>query len=409
MVSAFHTSIDDQRVIPDTNHWEHTFYDTVQDEQSLTIDHSLTTTEEPIDSNAFYTARQNGKPRDSISRAFHLSIDQTNFVTFLSDLSDRELFGYNEPFDAFNYCTDPVIQDSQISYMFTTSNRKYAEKAQPYLGFRPLEVVRHTTLEQTTQLARITTAIPMRRHVQSLFPFLNRKRINETVATDTFFSSTRDVSGATCAQIFYGLRSHFMNIYGLKSKSDGPKAFEDFARHEGFPNVIRSDNSKMQRYNNAKLLEKLHSWLITPEFTEPHHPQQNPAELRAIQWLKRNIQVIRIRTGAPETVWFWIAKYLVDIHNVTADETLLGWATPWSKRRGETPDISAFLQFRFYEKVYYHDPSQKFPSTKEKTGYGLGIADNVGDRLCFHILTTDTHRVIERSVIRSAEIYVIKL
>jgi hypothetical protein len=27
----------------------------------------------------------------------------------------------------------------------------------------------------------------------------------------------------------------------------------------------------------------------------------------------------------------------------------------------------------------------------------------VGDRLCFHILATDTHRVIERSVVRSVE------
>jgi hypothetical protein len=127
MVSAFHTSIDDQRIIPDTDHWEDSFYDTVQDEQSLTSEHPLITTEEPDNSYTFYTARQNAKPCDNITQAFHLSIDKTNFIrenqvdTFLLDLSDRELYGYNEPFDAFNYCTDPVIQDSQISYMFTTS------------------------------------------------------------------------------------------------------------------------------------------------------------------------------------------------------------------------------------------------------------------------------------------------
>jgi hypothetical protein len=120
MVSAFHTSIDDQRIIPDTDHWEDKFYDTVQDEQLLTSEHSLTTTEEPGNSNTFYTARQNAKPSDNITRAFLLSIDKTNFIrenqvdTFLSDLSDRELYGYNEPFDAFNYCTDPVIQDYHV-------------------------------------------------------------------------------------------------------------------------------------------------------------------------------------------------------------------------------------------------------------------------------------------------------
>ncbi len=82
----------------------------------------------------------------------------------------------------------------------------------------------------------------------------------------------------------------------------------------------------------------------------------------------------------------------------------LGWVTPWSRRHGETPDISAFLQFRFYEPVYYLDVSQPFPSTKEKLGYWLGVSNNVGDKLCFHILTSDTHRVIERSVVRSAEL-----
>jgi hypothetical protein len=69
----------------------------------------------------------------------------------------------------------------------------------------------------------------------------------------------------------------------------------------------------------------------------------------------------------------------------------------------ETPDISAFLKFKFYEKVYYHDPDQKYPGTKEKSGYWFSVADHVGDRLCFRILTTDTHRIIERSVVRSAE------
>jgi hypothetical protein len=109
-----------------------------------------------------------------------------------------------------------------------------------------------------------------------------------------------------------------------------------------------------------------------------------------------------MNSGATQSTWFWIVKYLADAHNVKPDESL-SWATPWSKPRGETPDISAFLQFKFYEKVYYYNPDQKYSGTKEKPGYWLGVADNVGDRLCFHILTTDTHRIIERSVVRSAE------
>jgi len=32
----------------------------------------------------------------------------------------------------------------------------------------------------------------------------------------------------------------------------------------------------------------------------------------------------------------------------------------------ETPDISAYLQFQFYERIYYLDPTDKFPSTQYK-------------------------------------------
>jgi hypothetical protein len=39
--------------------------------------------------------------------------------------------------------------------------------------------------------------------------------------------------------------------------------------------------------------------------------------------------------------------------------------------------------------------------SKEKAGYWLGVAQNVGDALTYHILTDDTQMVIQRSVIRS--------
>jgi hypothetical protein len=155
------------------------------------------------------------------------------------------------------------------------------------------------------------------------------------------------------------MESHHIDIYGLHTESDGPEAYDYFLRQQGIPTEFRSDNSTMQTLG-AKLKAKFRDHLIGVETTEPHHPQQNPCEMRAIRWLKENS-----RTGAPSSVWWYIMKYLADIHNHTADETLV-WITPIQKRTGETPDISAFTQFKLYEKVHYHDPGQPFPETKEK-------------------------------------------
>jgi hypothetical protein len=56
----------------------------------------------------FYTARQNPRPSDRLSRAFQLDSPGNLFTRstaveiFLEDLSDRELLGYNLPFDSFD-------------------------------------------------------------------------------------------------------------------------------------------------------------------------------------------------------------------------------------------------------------------------------------------------------------------
>ena len=99
-------------------------------------------------------------------------------------------------------------------------------------------------------------------------------------------------------------------------------------------------------------------------------------------------------------MWLQAAQYMADIHNVTADETL-DWNTPWSKRRCATPDISAFLQYQFWEPVFYHDHTEKFPKTKEKCGRWLGVAHNIGDAMTFKVLA-ENNQILERSVIRSA-------
>jgi hypothetical protein len=166
-----------------------------------------------------------------------------------------------------------------------------------------------------------------------MFPFLNRTRLHETVATDTMFSSSKDFSGAWCAQAFYGLSSHVINMYGMKSETEGPEALDDFGRYEGIPAIIRSDNSKMQWYGkwgNTELTE----WLTSSEHTEPHHPQQNPAELHVCRWMEENIKTLRMRTGAPKTLRLTMAKHLADIQ------------IPLAKWKVETLDVSAFLHFK---------------------------------------------------------------
>jgi hypothetical protein len=73
-----------------------------------------------------------------------------------------------------------------------------AERMHPYLGYRPLNVVRHA-LENTTQLASQLLRIPLHRHVMPMVWFINRTRSHETIATDTMVLLWKDLSGPWCA------------------------------------------------------------------------------------------------------------------------------------------------------------------------------------------------------------------
>jgi hypothetical protein len=96
------------------------------------------------------------------------------------------------------------------------------------------------------------------------------------------------------------------------------------------------------------------------------------------------------------------AQYSIYILNHLAKPDL-DWRTSIEACFGITPDISALLLFTFYERIYYLDAEVPFPSSKERAGYFVGIAKNIGDALTFWILTEDNECLIARSVLRTAE------
>jgi len=188
----------------------------------------------------------------------------------------------------------------------------------------------------------------------------------------------------------------------MPSENGAPDAYNDFLRHEGCPTILRRDNSRVQSGFRFQQLNRL--YLIGDEYTEPYHPQQNMAELRAVKWLKQHTQLLLDRTGAPPMLWLLASQYLAALHNHSADETL-NWAIPLTLRHGDTPDISKSHTCSFMRKCIYLDYQEVYPDTKEKPGYWLGIADNVGDILTYKILTDHTQQVVlHRSVVQPCDL-----
>ena len=111
------------------------------------------------------------------------------------------------------------------------------------------------------------------------------------------------------------------------------------------------------------------------------------------------MQVLLDRSGADPRAWLFALMYLADINNICADE-LLDDMPPLSIRRGIVLDISPYLLFRFNQPLYYLDAEETFPDSKEKTGYWMGVAHNIGDTMTFWIWPKDGSEPIARSVVR---------
>ena len=267
---------------------------------------------------------------------------------------------------------------------------------QRYLAWRPLEIVKKT-LEHTTQLATSSIRYPMRRHFKSRNPFANVHRLEETVSTDPIFANCKSIDNHYIgAQIYYGLKSKHIDVYGIKSKGEFPRTYKDFIREQGAPSSLRRDNAKEEK--SFEVMDIQRQFAIKDQWSEAYHQHQNPVEGCAIKWLKSASHSLLDRTGAPATAWYFAVKYLADVHNVTFDPAL--GMTPSQKRHGVLPDISAYLQHAFWDPILYLDHEETWPNTKERPGRWLGIAHNIGDCLTYWVLDDQTKRVLARSVIR---------
>ena len=212
----------------------------------------------------------------------------------------------------------------------------------------------------------------------SRFPALNVKRLLEVYATDTFFSSENALGGYTCAQIYVGKKSYLTEVFGMQKESSMAETLNDFIRKWGAPSRLLSDNAKTEIGKAVK--EVLRKYNIKDLQTEPHHPNQNPAE-RRIQEVKKTSNNIMHRTGAPGHLWYLCIQYVAYLLNRIAHRRL-DFRTPIEVAVRETPDISSLLQFHFFQPLFYYEKIDNyFPDSTERLGWWVGMAEGVGDAL----------------------------
>jgi hypothetical protein len=153
----------------------------------------------------------------------------------------------------------------------------------------------------------------------------------------------------------------------------------------GIPSDLHSDDAK--ELFQGRMKELMRKFWIKGSQSEPYSPWQVKAELY-IREIKAAVRHTMSKTGAPKRLWDFCTQYQCKLRNVIAHSHYkLQGRTPYEMVVGRTPDISEYLDFQWYETIWYLDHDANFPAEdKRKLGKWLGVAHNVGQALCFYIM-----------------------
>jgi hypothetical protein len=144
--------------------------------------------------------------------------------------------------------------------------------------FLGMSLVLHT-LDHATQFYWLDSRLPMRKHYKRRFTVANVCRLNEVVATDTYFSDTPDLDagllghgGTKMVQLFCGCQSLLTAVYRMRREGNTSGTLENCIRQYGAPNSLFTENAKSQIHKAVH--ENLRMYAIKDFQLEPHHSLQ---------------------------------------------------------------------------------------------------------------------------------------
>jgi hypothetical protein len=265
------------------------------------------------------------------------------------------------------------------------------QSSNPQLHVQPEELAQRWAVGKT--MAEDTIQATMQKFIRSaLHPIDRRYRtrnlmlkynsLNCSFTSDTFFSSTRSLVRNTCGQLFIS-DFGFGKFCPQKLKSEAGYSLQEFLQDVGIPRHLHTDVAKEMTLGTWSKVCKEAG--IKTSTSEPYSPWQNRTEVE-IRELKRHVRRLMARSHTPSPLWDFCTLYTTDLRNRLARPLhQLQGRTPYEVLTGNTPDISEFLEYEWYQPVWYFDPTA-FPNQRKILARWIGIAHRVGQAMCYWLL-----------------------
>ena len=142
------------------------------------------------------------------------------------------------------------------------------------------------------------------------------KRLQCNMASDTMDPRTDGLHGNRYCQVF-GNKFMFAEAYPIAKKSDCGDALRRFLTDYGAPDSMITDGSKEQTGRGSEFQRLLRKNHVPSIVTQPHRPNQNPAETVIRELRKRWYRAI-FRTNCPKALWNYGLPHFAKLMQLTA-------------------------------------------------------------------------------------------
>ena len=247
------------------------------------------------------------------------------------------------------------------------------------------------TLQHTRQEGTRHAKMPLARQYVSGHDHNQFNRLDGHWYADVLFNSVEGIGGYTCALLIWS--GEFCWTLNLHSKSEVDKGIIKFCYRVGIMGLLTTDGANEFIGNKCGFRTFLlrHRAGIKLMHTARGQQRHNKAE-NGVKLIKNRVHRTMETEGVHPRLWPYCLAYETDIFNRI-------WRpknnrTGWESVTGNTPDISEYLDFKFYGWVWWWDLENKRP----KLGRWLGVNHHVGEALSSHILKANGQIITSTTV-----------
>ena len=218
-------------------------------------------------------------------------------------------------------------------------------------GIGPLKA--KATLHATTQRFKRSAILPIGRRYRA-DRFYKVKRLDAKFSTDTMWADIKSLNHHKYAQIFTQ-KCGFAAAYPIDKMTGDQigRALQDFIHDFGVPESLTFNGHKSQTGKDSLFMRTIRKYHIQYHISASRRPEQNPAE-QTMGVIKSRWYRAMMKRKVPKRLWDYGLIWVCETGNMSVSSSkYANGRTALEIITGETPDISDYTEFGFYDWVTY--------------------------------------------------------